>query len=254
MISRKPEPCNAVQHRDVTISEDEATGERIPEIEVRGKRGVGSARACRARCGFTKGKPKPAEPAKNKAADGVPIVVPARQLPLPTDHVFPGNHIKLFNGILRRINLKLDRDRDKRVAYSLRQTYICMRLMGGGHLPDRQELPHQRGDDRKALGRAHQEHARCRRHQRGSAEAEAPRQAAEDGQHCEQACEGNLGRGLVIDFLSGRLRSWPRYRALAARSSRHLAGAFFGPWAHHIRQVCKCILKGNVLGVASIRP
>ncbi len=36
---------------------------------------------------------------------------------------------------------------------------------GGGHLPGRQELPDQRGDDRKALRCSHQEHARRFRHQ-----------------------------------------------------------------------------------------
>jgi hypothetical protein len=44
--------------------------------------------------------------------------------------VFPGNHVKLFNGILTRNNLKIDREGNKRTAYSLRHTYISMRLMG----------------------------------------------------------------------------------------------------------------------------
>ena len=37
----RPDEAKNLQHRDVTIVEDEATGERILEIEVRGKRGVG---------------------------------------------------------------------------------------------------------------------------------------------------------------------------------------------------------------------
>jgi integrase len=53
------------------------------------------------------------------------------QLPKPTDHVFPGNHIKMFNALLDRSELKLDRDGNRRTAYSLRHTYICMRLMEG---------------------------------------------------------------------------------------------------------------------------
>jgi hypothetical protein len=48
------------------------------------------------------------------------------------EHVFPGNHIKLFNGVLTRT--KLDRDGNRRVAYSLRHTYICMRLMEGADI------------------------------------------------------------------------------------------------------------------------
>jgi integrase len=54
--------------------------------------------------------------------------------PQPTDPVFPGNHIKLFNGVLRRANLKLDREGNKRTAYSLRHTYICMRLIEGADI------------------------------------------------------------------------------------------------------------------------
>jgi integrase len=48
--------------------------------------------------------------------------------------VFPGNHIKLFNGVLTRAKLKLDRDNNRRTAYSLRHTYICMRMMEGADI------------------------------------------------------------------------------------------------------------------------
>lgn len=54
--------------------------------------------------------------------------------PQPMDPVFPGNHIKLFNGVLTRIKLKKDRDGNRRTAYSLRHTYICMRLMEGADI------------------------------------------------------------------------------------------------------------------------
>ena len=37
----RPDEARHLQHRDVVIAEDEATGEKILEIEVRGKRGVG---------------------------------------------------------------------------------------------------------------------------------------------------------------------------------------------------------------------
>ncbi|EZP79392.1 Phage integrase family protein [Novosphingobium resinovorum] len=56
---------------------------------------------------------------------------PEAQLPKPTDKVFPGNHVKLFNGVLARAELKFDRDGKARTAYSLRHTYICLRLMEG---------------------------------------------------------------------------------------------------------------------------
>jgi integrase len=55
----------------------------------------------------------------------------AAELSTPAEPVFPGLHIKLFNGILRRSKLKVDREGNPRTAYSLRHTYICMRLMEG---------------------------------------------------------------------------------------------------------------------------
>jgi hypothetical protein len=50
----------------------------------------------------------------------------------PTDKVFlQGGQLKLFNRIMSKSKLKLDRDGNPRTAYSLRHTYICMRLMEG---------------------------------------------------------------------------------------------------------------------------
>jgi integrase len=54
--------------------------------------------------------------------------------PGPTDPLFPSNHIKMFNGVLQRTKLKLDREGNKRTAYSLRHTYICMRLIEGADI------------------------------------------------------------------------------------------------------------------------
>jgi integrase len=56
------------------------------------------------------------------------------QLPRLTDPVFAGNHIKMFNAILREAELKTDRDGNRRTAYSLRHTYICLRLMEGADI------------------------------------------------------------------------------------------------------------------------
>ena len=60
--------------------------------------------------------------------------MPELEYPKPTDRVFPGNHIKLFNNLLERAGLKIDRDGKARTAYSLRHTYICMRLMEGADI------------------------------------------------------------------------------------------------------------------------
>ena len=40
----------------------------------------------------------------------------------------------MFNTILDELNLKFDRDGNRRTAYSLRHTYICMRLMEGADI------------------------------------------------------------------------------------------------------------------------
>jgi len=138
----RPDEGKNLQHRDVTIVVDEDTGERILEIEVRGKRGVGY---CKSMPGAVRpyerllARPLPGLPQGGRArrrrgeSDTVPVLEEAKY-PQPTDHVFPGNHIKLFNGVLKRAGLKVDRDGNRRTAYSLRHTYICMRLMEGADI------------------------------------------------------------------------------------------------------------------------
>ena len=133
----RPDEAKNLQHRDVTIVRDEATGERILEIEVRGKRGVG----------YCKSMPNAVRPYQRllqrttperlrhlPGFEGSNAAEKTQKFPQPTGHVFPGNHIKLFNGVLARANLKLDRDGNRRTAYSLRHTYICMRLMEGADI------------------------------------------------------------------------------------------------------------------------
>jgi integrase len=136
----RPDEAKNLQHRDVTIVVDDATKERILEIEVRGKRGIGYCKStpsavrpyerllARPKQQFVGRKPR-----SKKAALNAPPPAPP-QFPQPMDSVFPGNHIKVFNGVLDRTKLKLDRDGNRRTAYSLRHTYICMRLMEGADI------------------------------------------------------------------------------------------------------------------------
>jgi integrase len=136
----RPDEAKNLQHRDVTVVRDEGSGEKILEIEVRGKRGIGFCKSTpsavipyqrllkRAKPVFVGRKPR-----SKKAALAAPVP-PAPEYPQPKDHVFPGNHIKLFNGVLNRTSLKRDRDGNARTAYSLRHTYICMRLMEGADI------------------------------------------------------------------------------------------------------------------------
>ena len=111
----RPDEAARLEFRDVAIVTDEATGERILEIEVRGKRGVGY-------CKSMTGAVMPFERLKR------------RKKALPTDRVFGKTQRDLFNIILDELNLKTDRDGNRRTAYSLRHTYICMRLMEGADI------------------------------------------------------------------------------------------------------------------------
>jgi integrase len=111
----RPDEASRLEFRDVAIVTDEATGERILEIEVRGKRGVGY-------CKSMTGAVLPLERLRK------------RNNAEPTDRVFGKTQRELFNTILGELNLKFDRDGNRRTAYSLRHTYICMRLMEGADI------------------------------------------------------------------------------------------------------------------------
>ena len=52
-----------------------------------------------------------------------------RNQPDPTDRLFPVDHKKQFNRILREQNLKFDREGNRRTLYSLRHSYISFRLL-----------------------------------------------------------------------------------------------------------------------------
>jgi len=140
----RPDEAGNLEHRDIEIVEDEETGERILEIEVRGKRGVGF---CKSMPNAVRpyerllNRPKPIRgesrrEGQRRRRDGNMEAPPApvAQYPQSTDKVFPGNHVKLFNGLLDRSGLKLDRDGKARTAYSLRHTYICLRLIEGADI------------------------------------------------------------------------------------------------------------------------
>ena len=138
----RPDEAFNLQHRDVTIAEGDGKQELL-EIEVRGKRGVGH---CKSMPGavrvyqrlLARAKPVQAESRRERQhrrrTGGDAPVPSAPEYPGATDLVFPGNHIKLFNNLLARTGLKLDRDGKARTAYSLRHTYICMRLMEGADI------------------------------------------------------------------------------------------------------------------------
>lgn len=111
----RPDEALRLEYRDVAIVTDEATGERILEIAVRGKRGVG----------WCKSMPGAVHPFRR---------LRERNGGQPTDRLFPSFQRELFNAILAELNMKTDREGQRRTAYSLRHTYISMRLMEGADI------------------------------------------------------------------------------------------------------------------------
>jgi integrase len=111
----RPDEAARLEFRDASIVTDEATGERILEIEVRGKRGVGY-------CKSMTGAVLPFERLQK------------RKNPQPTDLIFGKTQRDLFKIILNELNLRFDREGNRRTAYSLRHTYICLRLMEGADI------------------------------------------------------------------------------------------------------------------------
>lgn len=52
----------------------------------------------------------------------------------PTDRLFPNSLRSPLNAVLKKLDLKLDREGRRRTAYSLRHTYISMRLIEGADI------------------------------------------------------------------------------------------------------------------------
>lgn len=133
----RPDEAARLEFRDVEIVDDRATGETILEISVRGKRGVGY---CKSMPGAVlpferlrdRLRPKTlgrshTQPDEDEASAGW-------KKPGPTDRLFPTSHRELFNALLDEEGLKKDREGLPRTAYSLRHTYICLRLMEGADI------------------------------------------------------------------------------------------------------------------------
>lgn len=135
----RPDEAARLEFRDVEIVDDAASGQTILEIDVRGKRGVGY-------CKSTTGAVYPFKRLKKRNVErsNEEAEAAARKeglttweritVPEPTDRLFPKKHKELFNNILAELGLKTDRDGHRRTAYSLRHTYICMRLMEGADI------------------------------------------------------------------------------------------------------------------------
>jgi len=118
----RPDEASRLEFRDVTIVHDKDTNEQILEIEVRGKRGVGF-------CKSMNGAVFPFERLRDRVAKKA-----GRDAPVPTERVFGKIQRELLNNVLGELGLKTDRDGNLRTAYSLRHTYISLRLMAGADI------------------------------------------------------------------------------------------------------------------------
>lgn len=110
----RPDECALLQYRDVTIVEAEGL-DPILEIVVRGKRGVG----------YCKSMPGAVRPFQRMRD---------RTQPRLEDPVFGRMPRGVLNRILDELDLKTDREGRPRTSYSLRHTYICLRLMEGADI------------------------------------------------------------------------------------------------------------------------
>jgi len=111
----RPDEASRLEYRDVKVVVDDDSGDRILEIEVRGKRGVG----------YCKSIPGAVMPY---------LRMRKRFNPKERDPIWGPVQRELLNAILDKLDMKKDREGNPRTAYSLRHTYICLRLMEGADI------------------------------------------------------------------------------------------------------------------------
>lgn len=109
----RPDEAKQLRVSDVSIVVDD--GARILHIAVRGKRGTG----------WAKSMPNAVHPFQRYVK---------RNALKPDDLLFPKLPAKLFATVLDKIGLKKDREGTPRTIYSLRHTYISMRLLEGADI------------------------------------------------------------------------------------------------------------------------
>ncbi|CAH0498428.1 site-specific integrase [Novosphingobium sp. CECT 9465] len=111
----RPDEAKRLELRDIEIVPDGPKGQRILHIAVRGKRGTG----------WAKSMPGAVHPFTR---------MKERHSLKPTDLVFPTLQRELFNALLGELDMKKDREGNPRTFYSLRHTYISMRLLEGADI------------------------------------------------------------------------------------------------------------------------
>jgi integrase len=153
----RPDEALRLELRDVAIEFDAATKETILLIDVRGKTGVGYCKStARAVHPFNRLRQRRQLELELAAAEKAELAAlkwnayfsarrklqedlvsgarPFAQTLDPKIRLFPRFDRSMFNKILGEEGLKYDRDGQLRTAYSLRHTYISMRLMEGANI------------------------------------------------------------------------------------------------------------------------
>jgi integrase len=126
----RPDEAWKLEFRDVKTEEDHTNKETILVIDVRGKTGVGYCKSMpNAVFPFERLRTRRLEQLAAKHREDADL-----EALLAKTKVFPKFNRDLFNEILREKDLKYDRDGLRRTAYSLRHTYISMRLMEGANI------------------------------------------------------------------------------------------------------------------------
>ena len=126
----RPDEALRLELRDVRVEDDYATRKTILVLDVRGKTGVGYCKSMpNAVYPFEQLRKRRAKELGEQGKTDEEI-----NTLLPTVRLFPTFNRALFNKILEEEGLKFDRDGQRRTAYSLRHTYISMRLMEGANI------------------------------------------------------------------------------------------------------------------------
>jgi integrase len=134
----RPDEAARLEFRDVEVAKVGPDQEEILEITVRGKRGTGY---CKSMPGAVvpfrrlQTRKRLAELRTRVSKGGTYDDDPASLVPPgPTDLIFPAIRHHHLNAVLAEKGLKKDREGLRRSAYSLRHTYICLRLMEGADI------------------------------------------------------------------------------------------------------------------------
>jgi integrase len=134
----RPDELLNLQFRDVAIVDDQATKKTILEISVRGKRGVGYCKSLPGAVEPFRRLEKRLRPTRVQLEAKADNKGPKSRFEFaeakPTDFIFPKSHSDLFDLAVKKLDLKEDREGNPRTIYSLRHTYICMRLMEGADI------------------------------------------------------------------------------------------------------------------------